>query len=118
MYTLAFTFDWYHTVNAVAPRNTLMAAATTSTPRRSVQCDQTRTRVRKKKPAEAAEKVALMALIRTATGSPVHERRMSDTRPTITKNGFPGGCGMPRMCAVAMYSDVSQNAVLGARVMR
>jgi hypothetical protein len=34
-----------------------------------------------------------------------------------TKSGFPGGCGMPRMCAVAMYSLVSQNAVVGASVM-
>jgi hypothetical protein len=34
----------------------------------------------------------------------------------MTKRGLPGGCGTPTMCAVAMYSLVSQNAVLGASV--
>jgi hypothetical protein len=32
------------------------------------------------------------------------------------KSGFPGGCGMPRMCAVAVYSLASQKAAVGARV--
>jgi hypothetical protein len=34
----------------------------------------------------------------------------------MTKSGLPGGCGMPRTLAAAMYSEVSQNAVVGARV--
>src|SRR2546427_8373651 len=33
-----------------------------------------------------------------------------------TNNGLPGGCGMPSTCAAAMYSDVSQNCVVGASV--
>ena len=36
--------------------------------------------------------------------------------PIRTKNGFPGGCGSPRMYAAAMYSLVSHIAVEGARV--
>jgi hypothetical protein len=29
---------------------------------------------------------------------------------------LPGGCGIPNTLAAAMYSEVSQNAVVGARV--
>jgi hypothetical protein len=36
--------------------------------------------------------------------------------PISTKNGFPGGCGIPRMYAAAMYSLVSHMAVDGASV--
>src|SRR5688500_324460 len=32
------------------------------------------------------------------------------------KSGLPGGCGIPSTFAAAMYSDVSQNAVVGASV--
>ena len=41
---------------------------------------------------------------------------MIQTLASTTKSGFPGGCGIPRMCPVAMYSLVSQNAVVGASV--
>ena len=34
----------------------------------------------------------------------------------MTKSGLPGGCGMPRTLAAAMYSEVSQKAVVGASV--
>src|SRR5690606_10905198 len=33
-------------------------------------------------------------------------------------SGFPGGWGMPSTYAAAMYSEVSRNAVVGARVAR
>src|ERR1017187_9427320 len=38
------------------------------------------------------------------------------TRPSSTKNGFPGGCGMPSVYAAAMYSLVSHIAVSGESV--
>src|SRR3989442_11837610 len=34
----------------------------------------------------------------------------------IVNSGLPGGCGIPSTYAAAMYSDVSQNWVVGARV--
>ena len=55
-------------------------------------------------------------LILTATDSPRGARMMSHARARTTKRGFPGGWGIPRMWAVAMYSLVSQKAVVGARV--
>ena len=36
----------------------------------------------------------------------------------MVKNGLPGGWGMPSTLAAAMYSEVSQNAVVGASVTR
>ena len=42
--------------------------------------------------------------------------RIENTRPSSTKSGLPGGCGMPSTFAAAMYSEVSQNAVVGASV--
>ncbi len=36
----------------------------------------------------------------------------------MVKSGLPGGWGIPSTLAAAMYSDVSQNAVVGARVAR
>jgi hypothetical protein len=41
---------------------------------------------------------------------------MPHTCASSTNRGFPGGCGMPRTFAAAMYSDVSQNCVVGAIV--
>ena len=54
--------------------------------------------------------------MRTAVESPKGASRMSHARASTTKSGFPGGCGMPSMWPVAMYSLVSQNAVVGATV--
>jgi hypothetical protein len=55
-------------------------------------------------------------LIRVATERPRGVRKSSQVRAINTKRGFPGGWGIPRMCPVAMYSLVSQNAVVGERV--
>ena len=66
--------------------------------------------------AAAADVDAANRLIRAATPRPVQPSSSSQARPTTTNNGFPGGCGIPRMWAVAMYSDVSQNDVVGASV--
>ncbi len=65
-------------------------------------------------PADAALQIAASTLIRAAAlvamGSSVN------TWPTITKNGFPGGCGRPNVYAAVMYSLVSHIAVDGAIV--
>ena len=55
-------------------------------------------------------------LIRVATESPRGARKSSHVRAISTKRGFPGGWGIPRMCPVAMYSLVSQKAVVGDSV--
>ena len=57
-------------------------------------------------------------LMRTAVEMPKTPRMISQVRASTTKSGFPGGWGTPMMCAVAMYSLVSQNAVVGASVIR
>ena len=44
--------------------------------------------------------------------------RSDTTRPSNTNNGLPGGCGIPRTYAAAMYSLVSHIAVDGASVIR
>src|SRR3990170_3387620 len=41
---------------------------------------------------------------------------MPQTLAISTKSGLPGGCGMPSTLAAAMYSEVSQNCVVGAMV--
>ena len=71
---------------------------------------------RKKNPPAAAEVKAASRFTRTATGSPSGDSRTIHTLASTTKSGFPGGCGIPRMYPVAMYSLVSQNAVVGASV--
>jgi hypothetical protein len=38
--------------------------------------------------------------------------------PIMTKNGVPGGCGTPRMLALAMNSPQSQNERVGAMVLK
>ncbi len=75
-----------------------------------------RATAKNQKPAAAAEVVAASRLIRAATLRPVQPRSSSQARPTTTNSGLPGGCGIPRMWAVAMYSEVSQKEVVGARV--
>ena len=59
---------------------------------------------------------ALKRFTRTATESPSGASRSDQALASTTKSGFPGGWGIPRMWAVAMYSLVSQNAVVGASV--
>jgi hypothetical protein len=59
---------------------------------------------------------ALKRFTLTATEKPTAVSRIDQARPSTTNSGFPGGCGIPMMCAVAMYSLVSQNAVVGASV--
>ena len=64
----------------------------------------------------AALLAAANRLILTATESPVGARRRLHTFARTMKNGFPGGCGIPSVWAVAIYSLASQKAVVGASV--
>jgi len=59
---------------------------------------------------------AAKRLMRTATERPSGDSSQLQLCASSTNSGFPGGWGMPRMCAVAMYSLVSQKAVVGASV--
>jgi hypothetical protein len=58
--------------------------------------------------------VAANRLIRAAYSEA--SGRRPNTWARITNSGFPGGWGIPSTRAAAMYSDASQNAVVGARV--
>ena len=110
------TTDWFHTVKTVAP-NSALAAAPTNARRWSPSSPHAiRCATRKKNPLAAAEVRAASRFTRTATDRPNGDSSTIHTRASTTKSGFPGGCGIPRMYPVAMYSLVSQNAVVGASV--
>jgi hypothetical protein len=103
-------------VNAVAEITTETAAPTRRTVSCPVKKPSTRCITRNQKACAAALISVENRLTRTATESPVHPRSVSQVWARRTNSGFPGGCGIPRMCAVAMYSLVSQVAVVGASV--
>jgi len=44
--------------------------------------------------------------------------RIIKSLPIITKNGVPGGCGLPRILAEAMNSPQSQKERVGAIVLK
>src|SRR3989442_2373727 len=114
VYTFSFTTDWFHTVNAVAATS----APATAARRRGMRAG-THSRIRRsltgnRAPAAIALVTAASRLMRmaypAASGSSPHVWAIS------TNRGLPGGCGMPSTYAAAMYSDVSQNCVVGASV--
>src|SRR5262249_32321243 len=110
----SFTTDWFHTVNAVAPINAAAAAAAIRSQGRSSHRRSTCSVTRNQRPAAAALEIAASTLTRAATLGAIGSSE--NTCPTITKNGFPGGCGSPNVYAAAMYSLVSHIAVDGAIV--
>ena len=71
---------------------------------------------RNQSPCAEALMRALKRLIFTATERPSGVRSTDHARAKTTNRGLPGWCGMPMMWAVAMYSEVSQKAIVGARV--
>src|SRR5216117_1163534 len=73
-----------------------------------------RSATRNQQPAETALVTAANRLIRCAY--PATSGSSPNTCAISTNSGFPGGCGMPSVYAAAMYSEVSQNCVVGARV--
>jgi hypothetical protein len=111
------TFDWFHTVNAVALTRTAAAAPMkrkrwSAEKYRRMWCT-----TRNHSAWALALMSALKRLMRTATESPSGARRTDHARARTTKRGLPGWCGIPMICPVAMYSDVSQKAVVRERVM-
>src|ERR1035437_8926962 len=114
VYTFSFTTDCAQTVNAVEPIRTASAPPAMRCQRSANQPTSTRSVIRNHIPAateldSAASTFTRIAMV-GAIGSSVK------TRPSSTKNGFPGGCGMPSVYAAAMYSLVSHIAVSGASV--
>ena len=84
--------------------------------RRGIHWTSTRSVIRNHNPADTALDSAASTLMRMATVGAIG--RIAKTRPINTKNGLPGGCGMPRTYAAAMYSLVSHMDVVGASVTR
>jgi hypothetical protein len=101
-------------VNAVAPINAHTPAATRRMTARSTHPRRTCSATRNHIPAATALDSAARTLIRAATLPATG--KIENTRPTITNNGLPGGCGRPNVYAAAMYSLVSHMAVDGAIV--
>src|SRR6267378_5568678 len=114
VYTFSFTTDWFHTVNAVAEATAPARAARRRGSRAGTHARIQRSLTRNQHPAAIALVTAASRLIRmaypAASGSRPHTWAIS------TNRGLPGGCGMPSAYAAAMYSDVSQNWVVGASV--
>src|SRR5215510_4978312 len=116
VYTFSFTTDWFHTVNAVAPITAASVAPANCCQRSESQLRSTFSAMRNHTPAAIALQIAASTLIRAATEFATGSSE--NTRPIMTKNGFPGGCGRPKVYAAAMYSLVSHMAVDGAIVTR
>jgi hypothetical protein len=103
---------WFQTVKAVALSSVAAPAATSRVHRSGNHAESTRSTTRNQTAAENALLAASM-LTRTAT---VLTGTSEATRPSSTKSGLPGGCGMPSVYAAVMYSLASHSAVVGARV--
>src|SRR5229473_1822480 len=114
VYTFSFTTDWFQTVNAAAAASAPATAARRRGRRAGTHSRIQRSLTRNQHPAAIALVKAASRLMRIAYPA------ASGNKPQVcaisTNNGLPGGCGMPSTCAAAMYSDVSQNCVVGASV--
>src|SRR5687768_3020305 len=88
VYTFSFTTAWLHTVYAVAPMSAASAPPSWRCQRSDNQLTSTRSVIRNQKPADTAAHVAASMFTQKAGFIP---GRMENTRPTRTKNGFPGG---------------------------
>ena len=73
-----------------------------------------RSPTRNQHPAATALVTPASRLMRIAY--PAASGSSPQTCAMIVNSGLPGGCGMPSTYAAAMYSDVSQNCVVGASV--
>src|SRR5260221_9301827 len=114
VYTFSLTTDWFHTVNEVAARSAPASAASRRGHTAGTIFRSQRSPIRNQHPADTALVAAANRLMRCAY--PAAQGIRPHTCAARTKNGLPGGCGMPSVYAAAMYSDVSQNCVVGARV--
>src|SRR5688500_8029259 len=116
VYTFSFTTLWFQTVKAVAPMIAASTPPVTRCHRCGNQLTSTRSVIRNQAPADIALVTAARMLTRVAISEAIGSS--VKTRPSRTKNGLPGGCGMPSVYAAAMYSLVSHIAVDGASVIR
>ncbi len=114
MYTFSFTTDWFHTVNAVVATSAPARAAKRRGQRVGTMPRSQRSPIRNQHAADTALVTAASRLMRCAY--PAAQGTSPHTCATRTKNGLPGGCGIPSVYAAVMYSDVSQNCVVGASV--
>src|SRR5436190_7543620 len=116
VYTFSFTVLWFHTVHEVALTRTPAQAAAYRAQRTCTMPRSHRSATRNQNPDAAALVVAANRFTRSAYDA------ASGSRPKVwarmTNSGLPGGWGIPSTLAAAMYSEVSQNAVVGARVTR
>jgi hypothetical protein len=116
VYTFSFTTDWFHTLHEVAPTRAPPIAAPCRAHRLGTMPRSQRSATRNQNTAAPALVTAANRLIRTAYDSASGSSPKTWAR--TTNSGFPGGCGMPSTRAAAIYSDASQNAVVGASVSR
>src|SRR5512142_705447 len=114
VYTFSFTTDWFQTVNAVALTRAPASAARRRGVRTGTMGRRNRSPTRNQHAAATALVTAANRLMRIAY--PATNGIIPQTWASIVNNGLPGGCGMPRTLAAAMYSEVSQNWVVGASV--
>src|SRR5256712_14052187 len=114
VYTFSFTTDWFHTVNAVAATSAPATAARRRGSRAGTHARIQRSLTRNQHPAAIALVTPASRLIRIAY--PAASGNKPQAWAMSTDSGLPGGCGMPGTYAAAMYSDVSQNCVVGASV--
>ena len=101
-------------MNAVPATSAPAAAASRRGSRAGTQPRIQRSPTRNQQPAAIALVVAASRLTRMA--NPAASGRRPQTCAIIVNSGLPGGCGIPSTYAAAMYSDVSQNWVVGASV--
>ena len=93
VYTFSFTTDCDHTVNAVPPISAANAPPAMRCQRCVNQPTSTRSVMRNHIPALTALESAARRFTRIAIVGAMGNN--VNTRPSSTKNGFPGGCGMP-----------------------
>src|SRR4051812_21915354 len=91
VYTFSFTTLWFHTVNAVAPRSAAVTAAVMRVHFTIDHVANTRSATRNHSPADIALQNAARKFTRAAT---LLIGTSEATRPSSTKSGFPGGCGI------------------------
>src|SRR5690349_19228381 len=114
VYTFSFTTDWFQTVNAVALTSVPASAARRRGVRTGTMGRRKRSPTRNQHAAATALVVAANRLIRIAY--PATSGIIPHVWASIVNSGLPGGWGMPSTLAAAMYSEVSQNWVVGANV--
>src|SRR2546428_249462 len=114
VYPFSFTPDGSHRVNGGAEKTAPASAASRRGHMAGTHARSKRSPTRNQHPAATALVTAASKLIRIAY--PAASGSKPQTCARIVNSGLPGGCGMPSTYAAAMYSEASQNCVVGASV--